>query len=93
MHLLLFSLITSEIFQLIYRYRYQFVGEVMTDMRSIKEMIQCVTLRIPKGMKNAISISIANMIRGGHRKLARSFNLRYRYIDDLFSTRSLGIML
>ena len=24
-----------------------------------------------------------NMIRGGHRKLARSFNLCYRYIDDL----------
>ena len=23
------------------------------------------------------------MIRGGHRRLARSFNLRYRYIDDL----------
>ena len=24
-----------------------------------------------------------NMIRSGHRKLARSFNLCYRYIDDL----------
>ena len=24
-----------------------------------------------------------NMIRGGHRRLARSFNLCYRYIDDL----------
>ena len=24
-----------------------------------------------------------NMIRGGHRKLARSFNLCYRYTDDL----------
>ena len=24
-----------------------------------------------------------NMIRGGHRKLARSFNLCYRYIEDL----------
>ena len=23
-----------------------------------------------------------NMIRGGHRKLARSFNLYYQYIDD-----------
>ena len=30
----------------------------MADMGSIKEMIQCVTLGIPKGMKNAISISI-----------------------------------
>ena len=24
-----------------------------------------------------------NMIKGGHRRLARSFNLCYRYIDDL----------
>ena len=24
-----------------------------------------------------------NMIRSGHRRLARSFNLRYRYTDDL----------
>ena len=31
----------------------------MADMSSIKEMIQCATLEIPKGMKNAISISIA----------------------------------
>ena len=37
-----FSLVTSEIFQLTHRYRYQFVGEVMTDMLSIKEMIQSV---------------------------------------------------
>ena len=32
-------------------YRYQLVGEVMADMWSIKEMIQCATLGIPKGMK------------------------------------------
>ena len=33
-----------------------------------------------------------NMIRGGHRKLARSFNLCYRYIDDLivFNNRKFG---
>ena len=31
----------------------------MEDMWSIKEMIQCVTLGIPKGMQNAVSISIA----------------------------------
>ena len=31
----------------------------MADLRSIKEMIQCATLRIPKGMKNTVSISIA----------------------------------
>ena len=32
-----------------------------------------------------------NMIRSDHRKLARSFSLCYRYIDDS-TTRSLGIM-
>ena len=47
----LFSFITSEGFQLTHRYRYQFVGEVMADMRSIKEMIQCATLGIPKGIE------------------------------------------
>ena len=31
----------------------------MADMWSIKEMIQCADLGIPKEMKNAISISIA----------------------------------
>ena len=35
-----------------------------------------------------------NMISGGHKKLARSFNLCYRYIDDLivFNNKNLGIM-
>ena len=31
----------------------------MTDIRSINEIIQCATLEIPKGTKNAISISFA----------------------------------
>ena len=31
----------------------------MVDMRSIKEMIQCATLGIPKGIKNVISMSVA----------------------------------
>ena len=33
-----------------------------------------------------------NMIRGGHRKLARSFNLCYRYIDNLivFNNKKFG---
>ena len=31
----------------------------MADMRSIKEMIQCVPLGIPKGIKNAVFIFIA----------------------------------
>ena len=54
----MFSLMTSEIFQLTHRYRYQFAGEVMTDMRSIKAIIQCATLGIPKGMKKCNFLSI-----------------------------------
>ena len=39
---------------------YQFVGEIMADMWSIKELILSATRGIPKGMKkNAISIFIA----------------------------------
>ena len=35
---------------------------------------------------------VDNMIRGGHKKLARSFNLCYRYIDDLivFNNKKFG---
>ena len=35
---------------------------------------------------------LQNMIRGGHRKLARSFSLCYRYIDDLivFNNKKFG---
>ena len=47
-----FSLITSEIIQLTHRYKYQFVGEGMTDyVWRIKEIIQHATHGIPKGMK------------------------------------------
>ena len=46
-------------FQLTNRFRYQFVREVMTDILSAKEMIEHAILGIPKGMKNAISVSIA----------------------------------
>ena len=36
--LVLFLFITSEIFQLTHQYRYQFVGEVRTDIESIIEI-------------------------------------------------------
>ena len=47
----MFSLITSELFQLTHRYRYQLAVEVMTDMQSIKEIIKRAILGIPKGIK------------------------------------------
>ena len=56
----MFSLITSEIFQVTFLYRYQLIGEAVKDILSIKEMIQCANLGIPKRMKkNAVSGSIA----------------------------------
>ena len=60
MHFCFLLLITSEIFQSTNRYRIfqstnqircQFVGEVMTGILSRKEIIECATLGIPKGMK------------------------------------------
>ena len=54
-----FSFITSEISQLTGQYRYQFVGEIMTDFLTTKEIVRPATLGIPKGMRNAVSISIA----------------------------------
>ena len=47
-----FSLITSEPFWLTDRFRYQFVGEVITNIHNLlstKEIIHCVTLGIPRG--------------------------------------------
>ena len=46
-----FSLITSEIFQLTNRCRYQFVKKVMADILSTKDIFQRATLGLSKGMK------------------------------------------
>ena len=47
-------------FQLTNRYKYQFIDKVMTDIVSMKEIIESAILGIPKGTKkNAISIPIA----------------------------------
>ena len=36
--------------------------EVMTDMRSIKEMIQCATIGISKEIKNAVLFSLLDAL-------------------------------
>ena len=59
MYLCRFSLIISEIFQPTNRHRYQFAGEVITDILSKNEKTQRATLGIPKRMKNAVFTSIA----------------------------------
>ena len=54
----------------------------------------CVPLLADLFLYSYESEFLDNMIRIGHRKLARSFNLCYRYTDDLIvsTIRSLGIM-
>ena len=58
MPLCCFSLIISETFLLTDRYRYQFVGELMTHVLSKKEC-NVRPYGFPRESKNATSISIA----------------------------------
>ena len=48
----------------------------------------CAPLLADLSLYSYESELLDNMIRGGHRKLARSFNLCYRYIDDLIVLNS-----
>ena len=52
----------------------------------------CVPLLADLFLYSYESEFLDNMIRGGHRKLARSFNLCYRYMDDLivFNNKKFG---
>ena len=65
-----FSLINSATFYLTKRYRYKFVGEVISDILDTKRIIHRLTLGFPKEMKKANSISIVpgidSLIRSGN---------------------------
>ena len=52
----------------------------------------CAPLLADLFLYSSESEFLDNMIRGGHRKLARSFNLCYPYIDDLivFNNKKFG---
>ena len=72
----------------------KFGGCLFRQVIGIPMGTNCALLLADHFLYSYESEFLDNTIRGGHRKLARTFNLCYRYIDDLIAstTRSLGIM-
>ena len=71
----------------------KFGGCLFRQVIGIPMGMNCAPLPADLFLYSYESEFLDNMIRGGHRKLARSFNLCYRYIDNLIVfNRSLGIM-
>ena len=54
--------LTLEIFKLTGQYKYQIAEDVMADTLSTKEIIYRASLKISRGMKNAVSTAIASGI-------------------------------
>ena len=61
----------------------QFGGRLFRQVIGIPMGTNCAPLLADLFLYSHENEFLENMIKGGHRKLARSFNLRYRYIDDL----------
>ena len=70
----------------------KFGGCVFRQVIGIPIGTNCAPLLAGFFLHSYESEFLDNMIRGGHRKLARSFNLCYRYIDDLivFNNKKFG---
>ena len=70
----------------------KFGGCLFRQVIGIPMRTNCAPLLADLFLYSYESEFLDNMIRGGHRKLARSFNLCYRYIDDLivFSNKKFG---
>ena len=70
----------------------KFGGCLFRQVIGIPMGTNCVPLLADLFLYSYESEFLDNMIRGGHRKLARSFNLCYRYIDDLivFNNKKFG---
>ena len=68
----------------------QFGGRLFRQMIGITMGTNCAPLLADLFFYSYENEFLDNMIRSGHKRLARSFNLCYRYIDDLivFNTRS-----
>ena len=69
-----------------------FGGCIFRQVIGIPMGTNCAPLLADLFLYSYESEFLDNMIRGGHRKLARSFNLCYRYIDDLivFNNKKFG---
>ena len=61
----------------------QFGGQLSRQMIGIPVGTNCAPLLADLFLYSYEIEFLDNMIRSGHRRLARSFNLCYRYIDDL----------
>ena len=61
----------------------KFGGCLFHQVIGIPMGTNCAPLLVDLFLYSYQSELLDNMIRGGYRKLARSFNLCYRYIDDL----------
>ena len=61
----------------------QFGGRLFHQVIGIPMGTNCAPLLVDLFLYSYENEFLDNMIRSGHRRLARSFNLCYRYIDDL----------
>ena len=61
----------------------QFGGCLFHQIIGIPMGTNCAPLLADLFLSSYENEFLDNKIRSGHRRLARSFNLRYRYIDDL----------
>ena len=61
----------------------QFGGRLFRQVIGIPMGINCAPLLADLFLYSYENEFPDNLIRSGHRRLARSFNLCYRYIDDL----------
>ena len=70
----------------------KFGGFLFRQVIGIPMGMNCVPLPADLFLYSYEGELLDNMIRGGHRKLARSFNLCYQYIDDLivFNNKKFG---
>ena len=68
---------------LIYNTFVQFGGCLFHQFIEIPMGTNCAPLLAILYLNTCENKSLGNMIRSGHRRLTRSFNLCYRYIDDL----------
>ena len=61
----------------------QFGGRLFRQVTGIPRGINCAPLLADHFLYSYENEFLDNMIRSGRRRLTRSFNLCYRYIDDL----------
>ena len=82
----------GRVFVLIDNIFVKFGGCLFRPIIGIPMGTNCTLLLADLFLYSCKSKFLDNMIRSGHRKLARSFNLCYRYIDDLivFNNKKFG---